>query len=237
MIAPEPLPDSTPFPSPVPDAPRERALEEGIGSLGDAELLAVLLGTGLAGRPVALVSAGLLERAGGLAGLARLSPAAIAEHPGLGLAKALRIRAALELGRRAVTRASAPRPDLRDSRTVAEYLAPRLGVLDHEEVWVLCLDGRNNLRGVRRLAQGGSHTATIGPRDVMRIALSEAATAVILAHNHPSGDALPSEHDLLLTGQVRAAGAVVGIPLVDHLIVTPSGKYCSLLDMGALSAL
>src|SRR4051812_28900868 len=97
------LPDDPP-PPPLLSCPRERALDEGVASLGDADLLAVLLGTGLAGRPVALVAAGLLEGAGGLSCLARLGPAAIAEHPGVGPAKALRIAAALELGRRSARR-------------------------------------------------------------------------------------------------------------------------------------
>jgi DNA repair protein RadC len=218
---------------PTPSGPRERALTEGVAVLGDAELLAILLGTGLAGRPVTVVSAALLDRAGGLANLARLAPAAIAEHPGVGTIKALRLAAALELGARAA------RPALRvrlcNSAEVAAAMAPRLAALPHEEMWLCCLDGRNRLRGARRVAQGGLHGAAVQPRDVLRAAVVEAASAMILVHNHPGGDPTPSAEDVALTRRLAEAGEVVGVPLVDHVIVEPGGRYTSLLDLGVLT--
>jgi DNA repair protein RadC len=226
---------SPPSPSPPARGPRERALEDGIASLGDAELLAVLLGTGLAGRPVGVVAAGLLERSGGLEQLTRLGPAAIAEQAGVGPAKALRVAAALELGARAARRSTrAGAPLLASSAAVAARMGPELGALVHEEMWVICLDGKNHLRAARRVAQGGLHSCALLPRDVLRVAVYEAASAVVLVHNHPSDDPLPSAEDLELTRRMADAAALVGAPLVDHVIVTPSGKYSSMLDLGVL---
>jgi DNA repair protein RadC len=222
-------------PSAPPAGPRERALAEGVASLGDADLLAILLGTGLTGRPVALVAAGLLEAAGGLENLARLGPAAIAEHPGVGPAKAVRISASVELGRRCARRAARSGVALTSSAAVAARMAPELQSLTHEEMWVVCLDGRNQVRAARRVAQGGLHSCTVMPRDVLRAALYEAATAMVLVHNHPGDDPLPSVEDLAMTRRIADAGAMIGVPLVDHVILAPSGRYSSMLDLGALS--
>ena len=217
------------------EGPRERALAEGVEALGDADLLAVLLGTGTARKPVAVLAAELLDRSSGLEGLLRRGPFSIADHPGIGLAKALRIGAALELGRRAVQREARLVGPLRDSRAVAEYLRPRIGPLDHEELWLLTLDGRNYLRSARCIAVGGLHACTVLPRDVLRLALMEAASTFVLAHNHPSGDPTPSPGDTSMTRQVAQLGALVGVPLVDHVIVARGGGHSSMLDIGVLS--
>lgn len=218
-----------------PTGPRERALEEGVAALGDADLLAVLLGTGLAGRPVSLVAAGVLERFSGLEGLLRHGPVVIAEHPGIGLAKALRISAALELGRRAAQRVARPRGALYSSRSVVDYLQPVLGPIAHEEMWLLALDGKNQLRSARRVAQGGLHACVVLPRDIFRAALTEAATAIVLAHNHPSGDPTPSPSDASMTRMLVDLGGVLGVPLVDHVILTPEGRHSSMLNLGILA--
>ncbi|WP_437721985.1 JAB domain-containing protein [Sorangium sp. So ce861] len=216
--------------------PRERALEEGIWSLGDADLLAIVLGTGLVGTPVTIVSAALLSRFSGLEGLSRLGPHALAEHPGLGLAKALRIAASLELGRRAFERAVRPRPPVRTSASIAAWCAAQLGPLDHEQMWVISLDGRNGMRGARRVAQGGLHGCSVTAKDILRAALSDAASALVLVHNHPSGDSAPSPEDVAMTDAVAAAGEVIGVPLVDHVILAPDGHYSSLHDLGMIKA-
>ncbi len=222
-------------PPPSSPGPRERAFETGVASLGDADLLSVLLGTGLAGRPVALVAAGLLEHVGGLEALARLGPAAIAAHPGVGPAKAVRIVASLELGRRCVQRAGRPMGTLDSSAAVAARLGPVLGILPHEEMWIVALDGRNRGRSMRRVAQGGLHSCTLLPGDVLRAGLYEAAAAFILVHNHPSDDPMPSPEDLVMTRRIADAGLLLSVPLVDHVILTPSGRYTSMLDLGVLA--
>jgi DNA repair protein RadC len=226
------LPEApAPLPSP---GPRERALDEGVASLGDADLLAVLLGTGLAGCPVGRVAAGLLEDTGGLDGLARLGPAAIAEHAGVGPVKALRVAASLELGRRAARRAARDLGPLTSSAAVAARLTPDLAPLRHEELWLVCLDGRNHVRAIRRVAQGGLHSCVIAPGDILRCALYEAASAIVLVHNHPSGDASPSAEDVAMTRRVADAAEMLGMPLVDHVILTPQGRYTSMLDLGVI---
>jgi DNA repair protein RadC len=216
--------------------PREHALDDGIAALGDVELLAVLLGTGTQGRPVGLVAAGLLERAGGLEVLARCGPRALAEHPGVGLAKALRLAAGFELGQRVAVRAARPKEALGSSAEVAAWFVPRLGGLIHEEMWVVSLDGRNRLRGSRRVAQGGLHGCSVAARDILRVAMLDGASSFVLVHNHPSGDPAPSVEDVRLTQRVAEAAMIVGTPLVDHVIVTADGKHASLLDRGLLDA-
>ncbi|AKT42649.1 RadC family protein [Chondromyces crocatus] len=218
----------------LPAGPRERALEVGVSALGDADLLAIVLGTGLPGRPVTLLSASVLHHFSGLDGLARLGPHALAEHPGLGLAKALRIAAAIELGRRSHERAARPRPPIRTSAAIATWCAARFGSLEHEQMWVISLDGRNGMRGARRVAQGGQHGCSVSARDILRAALADAAAAMVLVHNHPSGDPNPSPEDVVMTRAVSAAGLLVGVPLVDHVILAPDGHYASLLDLGVL---
>lgn len=118
---------------------------------------------------------------------------------------------------------------------MAQHIGPVLRALDHEETWVLALDGQRNLRGSRRVAQGGNHGCSITSREILRAALMDGASAMILAHNHPSGDPFPSTDDLQLTRTVADAGLVAGVPLVDHVIVTPEGKLCSMLGMGIVA--
>jgi DNA repair protein RadC len=205
-----------------------------VSALGDAELLSVLLGTGMRGRPVGQLASGLIDELGGLEALGRLSAQALACHRGLGVVKAARVCAAIELGRRAFERASQPREPLRSSAAVATWFRTRLGGLDHEEMWVVALDGRNGLRGARRVAQGGLHGCSVAARDILRGALAQAASALVLVHNHPSGDPTPSAEDVAMTRTVAEAADVVGTPLVDHVIVSGAGGYTSMLDLGLL---
>jgi DNA repair protein RadC len=228
--------DATPLPSTLATLPRERGLTEGFDTLADFELLAVLLGTGEKGRPVQRVAADLLEQWGGLLGLSRSGPHAMAETQGVGLAKAARIAAGFELGRRVLMRSgSAPRLNLASSAEVARWARVRLSNLDHEQLWMLALDGRNGLRAARRVAEGGLHGCAVDPRDILRAALREAASAFVLVHNHPSGDPAPSDEDIGLTQMVARAAAVLGTPLVDHVIVG-GGGHASLFDLGLLES-
>jgi DNA repair protein RadC len=191
---------------------RERLLHTGIDQLSDAELLALLLGTGARGRPVTDVARRLLEENLGLEGLARLSV-----H-GLALKSARQAR----------------RVDLGSFDRVARWAGPRLANLEHEEVWLLALDGRNGLKSARRIAQGGMHACALTTRDVLAPALRDSASAIVLVHNHPSGDPRPSPEDVNMTRAVASACEVVGVPLLDHVIVARGGA-ASLLDGGAPS--
>jgi DNA repair protein RadC len=155
---------------------------------------------------------------------------------GLGTAKATRVTAALELGRRATLGALAVRTTLLSSfDDVAAWAQPRFASLDHEEVWLLGLDGRNALKAARRIAQGGQHGCALTTRDVLGPALRDAASAIVLVHNHPSGDPSPSVEDVGMTRSLARACHVVGVPLLDHVIVARGGAS-SLLESGALDA-
>jgi len=189
-------------------------------SLGDAELVAVVLGAGSVGLPVGTLAAAILEEYGGVAGLARAGVGQLSCSAGLGPAKGARLAAAVELGRRAVFAASMDAsPKLPDREAVEAWARPRLSTLDHEELWVLALDGRHGLRAARRVASGGIHGLHVSARDVLRVVLREAASAFVLVHNHPSGDPAPSDEDLAFTECVAEAAAVVGTPLLDHVII------------------
>jgi DNA repair protein RadC len=209
---------------------RERALECGVQELGDAELITLLLGTGSAGNSVERVALALLERAGGLEGIARLGPHAFAVEPGVGPVKAARLAAALELGRRAVIRTLSERRPLIDCFEAAvSWARPRLAALEHEEVWLLCLDGRSGLKASARIAQGGLHGCALTARDVLSPAVKNGAAAILLVHNHPSGDPQPSPDDVEMTEHVAKCAELIGIPLLDHVVVARNGAR-SVLD-------
>ncbi|MGC4089881.1 MAG: JAB domain-containing protein [Polyangiaceae bacterium] len=142
----------------------------------------------------------------------------------IGVAKAVRVAAALELGRRAQLQAmSRASLQLVGYQEVVEWARPRLGTLEHEEVWLLTLDARNWLKAARRIAQGGAHGCALTTRDVLAPALRDAASAIVLVHNHPSGDPTPSPEDVSMTRAVAAACDVVGVPLIDHVVIGRHG--------------
>ncbi len=203
--------------------PRERAATQGIELMGDADLVAIVLGTGCPRIPVSVLACALLEEHGGVGGLARAGIGELGVRAGMGLAKAARLVASVELGRRAILEASAHAiARLPDRRAVEAWARPRLATLDHEELWLLALDGHHGLRAARRVASGGIHGLHVAARDPIRVALREAASAFVLVHNHPSGDPTPSEEDIQFTRAVAEAAAVVGVPLLDHVIVARS---------------
>jgi DNA repair protein RadC len=204
---------------------RERALQEGVETLPDSDLLAIVLGTGARGVPVGLLAAELLESEGGLGAVARRAPHGVSNRAGIGPAKAARLAAAFELGRRVhVAELRAGRLTLRDHTEVAAWAHPRLSTLEHEEVWLLSLDAQNSMKSARRIARGGAHGCALTTKDVLSPALRDNASAIILVHNHPSGDPRPSSEDLAMTIAIRSACEVVGVPLLDHVVVARSGS-------------
>lgn len=152
----------------------------------------------------------VFELEAALKGLGEDAPAAIAEA----------LATAFELGRRVACAQIEPPPRLQDVRDVGAWGMARLGALEHEELWVLAVDGRSRLRGVTRVAQGGLHGAAVRVEDPLRHALRAAASGFVLVHNHPSGDATPSLEDVTFTRAVARAAAVVGVPLLDHVVVS-----------------
>lgn len=192
----------------------------------DAALVAALIGSTDESRGYAL-----LQRCGGLRALARPEAGALAEQTGPAYAR--RLLAAVELGRRVVSEASKDAAShIPDAEGVHQWARARLATLDHEELWILCLDGRHGLRAAHCVASGGIHGLHIGVRDVLRYALREAASGFILTHNHPSGDPTPSTEDVEFTRAVAQAARVVGCPLLDHVVVSRA-RFRSMLLAGA----
>jgi DNA repair protein RadC len=202
----------------------------GIESLSDEELIALLLGTGNATESVKVLATRLLEEYRTLDGLARAGIGELRARRGVGQAKAARIAAAIELGRRAFAASQKP-PPIRfpEGRAVHAWARGRLSTLDHEELWILALDGSNGLRAARRVATGGLHGIFVSARDPLRIALREGASAFILVHNHPSGDPTPSREDIEFTERIAHAADVVATPMVDHVVVARA-SFTSMLE-------
>jgi DNA repair protein RadC len=206
--------------------------EVGLRDLADAELLALVLGTGVVGEPVGKLAVTLLDELGGVEGIARAGYGELAQKRGLGMARAMRLAAAMELGRRGCT--TARLPWLPDSAAVAEWGRAKLGGLDHEELWAIALDGQHHARAARRVASGGLHGMLLSVRDPLRAMLREGASAFVIVHNHPSGDPTPSLEDLRFTEQLALAADAVGTPLLDHVVIA-GDRHRSMLDDGILA--
>lgn len=211
------------------DRPREKALRSGITSLSDAELIVLLLRTGVGGEGVMEVAERLLTEHDGLVGLAGADALNLAKSHGLGPAKATEIAAAFELGRRLAQAKRRTRPSLRTPEEVSDVLSADMVRLRHEEFWCLPLDVHCRLIGEPRVVSKGDVDGTdAGPRSFFRQALAAGATSCIAVHNHPTGDATPSGADRAATTRLVAAGRAIGIALVDHVIVGDGGRITSL---------
>ncbi len=237
------------------ERPRERLSELGVQALSGTELLAVLLGTG-SGRGTSALSLaqsvllglntdgevldpGVRAGPGAEHALVRLGSATIhdlMDHPGLGQAKAARVIAAVELGKR-VCGARNLRPAIRSPGDVSKLLAERLRYLDREHFLAVLLDTKNQLLGTELVSVGSLDTSLVHPREVFKAAVRRSASSVILAHNHPSGDPTPSSADVTCTRRLAEAGHVLGITVLDHVIIG-HGSYVSFREhgIGGLSA-
>ncbi len=211
--------------------PRERLWRQGAAALSDAELLAIVLNTGRPGAPVLVVAAELLKAFSGRS-LGNASPTELCEIPGVGPAKAARLSAAIELGRRAFAPAD-ERPVVRSAQDAYALVAPRLDGCPQESVVALLLDAKGRLLGEPLVALGGLFEVELHPREVFRPAIRQGAASLLLAHGHPSGDPRPSAQDLTATRRLLGVADIVGIPIVDHLIVG-NGRYTSLRATSAL---
>jgi DNA repair protein RadC len=214
----------------VVEGPRERAVTDGMGALGTTDLVALVLGTGHAGMPVMVAAAALVDASGGVDGLARAGLGELVAR--VGPAKGARLAAAIELGRRAAEVPSGGER-LDSSRAVDAWARPRLAALDHEELWVVAVDGHQRIRAARRVAMGGLHGVHVAVRDPLRVAIREAGSAFLLVHNHPSGDPAPSAEDVAFTQRLARAADELGTPLLDHVVIARGG-YVSMLDRGEL---
>ncbi len=215
-------------------AARERALQGRAATLSDAELLAVMLGTGCEGQSVLATADALLDFAGNLVALRRLGPHLMAMQRGVGPAKAARLLAAIEIARRwSLADTEQAGVSMQSFENVVRWARARLVPLDHEEVWTLALDGQNHLLHARCVARGGQHGCALRARDILRVALRDGASGLVVVHNHPSGDPKPSCEDVSMTACLVEACDAVGLPLLDHVIVARGGA-ASLFELGVL---
>lgn len=215
------------------DGPRERLSLFGAARASDADLVAVLLGTGLRGSPVLEVAVRLLERVGGLRGLASVSLSELTEFPGLGPIKASRLVAAFELARRAYERPMERGMAFSSSLDVARVYRARFLGVEVEEVVVVGVDARHRVLSECVVARGGLGSCPATPRDLFAPLLRESASAFVLVHNHPSGDPMPSDDDGRFTERVAQAATLLGLRFLDHVIVGEGGHY-SFRDAGRL---
>jgi DNA repair protein RadC len=216
------------------DRPREKMLLKGRHALSDAELLAVLLGSGSRGESaVALAQRLLASVENNLHDLGKRSPAELQRFRGIGEAKAVTVAAALELGRRRQLSDLRERPRITCSRDAFNVVAPLLTDLFHEECWLLMLNKANEVYARERFSAGGMAGTVVDVKLVFKTALDARAAGLIAVHNHPSGSLQPSQSDLDLTRRLRRAGELLDLPLLDHLIVSERGYY-SFADEGNL---
>ena len=202
--------------------PRERLLDHGAAALADAELIAILLRTGRRGRSAGDEALTLLSEARGLAGLARLEAAELAQRSGIGPAKACALVAAFELARRLAAAEVRSEQRLDEPRAAGAFVARRIGHEPCEVFGFVSLDGRHRFLAEHLLTRGTRNQAPVDVADLLRLALRDRAAAAVVFHNHPSGDLQPSADDLELTRRLVEAGSLVGVPVLDHLIVSGS---------------
>lgn len=215
------------------DRPRERIILAGAGSLTNYELLAVLLKTGTSGMGVLEFAEMILRRFGGLSGLDRVTFDQLRQVKGIGEAKAAELIAAIEFGKR-IHEATANRESrqIRSAEDVYELVCAKMRSLDHEELWVINVDSKNRVLAIDQLYKGSVNASTIRIAEVFQGAVSRKAMGIILVHNHPSGDPTPSDLDFVVTRNVKEAGRILEIALLDHVVIG-AGDYRLIFDLTA----
>jgi DNA repair protein RadC len=211
------------------DRPREKLERIGPSGLGDNELLALVLGSGSRGRDSLELANRLLEQSHGIHGLTRAAPDDLRKVPGVGRARAAQILAAIEMGRRTLVRSAVDRPQLVTPRQVAAYLLPEHGAHPVEQFGIVLLDTKYRVIRVKVLSIGSLDGTVVNPREVFREASSASAAAIVLFHNHPSGDPTPSPDDYELTTRMVNAGDIMGIDVVDHVVLADQ-RYFSMKE-------
>ncbi len=219
---------------PADDRPREKLIEHGPGVLSNSELLAILIRTGTTERSALDIARELTDGNGFYSNIAQArSVADLSKIKGLGPAKAATILAAVELGRRVAGADPQKKIKLSSPEACVSYLMPRMRYERRERFVVLLLDSKNQLLKCQQVSEGSLNSAVVHPREVFAPAMLHSAACVLAAHNHPSGDPAPSLEDRKLTEALKASGAVMGIPLLDHIIIG-DGRYFSFRENGYL---
>ncbi|MBF7090714.1 DNA repair protein RadC [Flavobacterium sp. ALJ2] len=214
------------------DRPREKLRLKGKETLSDAELIAILIGSGSKSESAVDLSKRILSSADdNLNALGKMSILQLTKFKGIGEAKAITIVAALELGRRRRLEDASKLSEITSSKIVFEMMQPIIGELSHEEFWVLFLNNSNKIISKSQLSKGGITGTIVDVRLVFKLALETRATSLILCHNHPSGNLQPSGADKEITKKIKLAGESLDVKVLDHLIITES-KYYSFVDEG-----
>ncbi len=218
----------------VEDRPREKMLRNGSRSLSDAELMAILIGSGNTEETAVELSRRILSSAdNNLNELGRKDVESLIQFKGIGEAKAITIVAALELGKRRKEADVFAKKKITGSKDAADYFLPLLGDLNHEEFWILMLDRGNKIKDNFRISSGGISGTVIDVRLILKAALEKQASSIILCHNHPSGTMQASDADLKITRKIADAAKIMDITVLDHIIIG-NNKYLSLADEGIL---
>ena len=215
------------------DRPREKLERLGPSGLGDNELLALVIGSGLKGQDALDVANRVLAETGGVHALPRTTAGRLRGVRGVGRCRAAQIRAAVELGRRSLTHGTDDRVPLATPRQLAELLLPSFGSHPVEQFGIVMLDTRHRVILTKIVSVGSLDATIVHPREVFREAASASAAAIVLFHNHPSGDPTPSPDDVLLTTRMITAGEIMGIAVLDHVILAEQ-RYCSLVESGRM---
>ena len=219
----------------IEDRPRERFLAKGIQSLGDAELIALLIGSGTRELSAVELARQILKNAdNNLNQLGKFTADDLQKLKGVGKAKAISIIAALELGRRRKLSEALDKPRITSSKDVYDVLFPLTSDLAHEEFWILLLNRSNKIIDKSRISQGGIAGTVIDIRIILKKAVEKLASSIILCHNHPSGNRDPSKADINITRKLKEAAELMDIKLLDHIIIADN-SYFSFLDEGVLS--
>ncbi|OUM96093.1 MAG: hypothetical protein A9Z00_07045 [Thermobacillus sp. ZCTH02-B1] len=215
------------------DRPRERMMVDGAEALSDAELLAILLRTGTRNESAVHLANRILRECGGLRNLVDMSISELTRIRGVGPAKAVQLRAGIELGRRLARRAASDRPAIRKPEDAAKLVMEDLRSELQEHFVCLFLNTKNQVLARETLFVGTLNASLVHPREVFRAAIKRGCASIICIHNHPSGDPTPSPEDISLTRRLHEAGSLIGIDVLDHIIIG-DGRFVSLKEQGYL---
>ncbi len=216
---------------PAGERPRERLKHHGAASLSNAELLAIVLRTGAASESVLNLATRLLAKHGGLAGLAKAGFGELCQEHGLGEAKAAQIKAAVEIGRRLLSEQGTIRPIVKSPADVANLLQADMSLLEQEELRLILLDTKNQVVSTPTIYKGSVNTSVIRVAEILRDAVRENCPALVVVHNHPSGDPTPSPEDVRVTEQLVEAGKLLDIEVLDHVVIGRQ-QYVSMKERG-----
>jgi DNA repair protein RadC len=216
---------------PAGERPRERLEHYGAAALSNAELLAIIMRSGVKGQSVLSLAQALLAKHGGLMGLARASFDDLCAEHGVGPAKTTQLKAAQEVGRRLLIESPDARPQITSPADAANLVQLEMSVLEQEEVRVITLDTRNRVLGIQTVYVGSLNTSVVRMAELFRDAVKQNAAAIIVVHNHPSGDPTPSPEDVHLTEMLVGAGEIMDVEVLDHLIIG-QGRFVSLKERG-----